>query len=217
MKNLSLQQFNDAAMFFYELTNIKNESFIIENPNSNVLISAPHAIRQMRLGKIKLAEPKTVNYAVILNKLTDCNIIIKAANTNNDANFDESTPYKTRMEKLVNRHNIKFVIDLHSLAPDKEVLVNIGVYFGELLQTEQKKKHFDRLVQIFKLNNLTPSIDMPFAAGPKTIAYHFGKDPDIFAVQLEVNSKLAKPEMGKELNSFINACTQFIEYAQNFV
>ncbi|MCL2177060.1 MAG: hypothetical protein FWB72_03850 [Firmicutes bacterium] len=207
----TVQQFKDKREFLLGLAAHKDETYIIENAASNVLISAPHFVRQVRLGRIKSAEPTTGSLAIILNELTNCNVIIKVANESNDANFDERSVYKTKMRQLIKKHNITKILDLHSLAEGRDEIVNVGIYHGSLLQTPEKEKKFDTLMHHFKTNGLDVRVDNPFAASPRTLTYYFGRDKKLFVTQIESNTKIfTYTDYENVMNNFISAIKNFI-------
>ena len=212
---ITTEEFAQERRCLDKLKKGKEEYLVLEGSDSKFLLSAPHAIGQVRLGMKKGAEPSTASLALVLQKLTNCHAIIKVANENNDANFDEKSVYKTKMEQVVREKDIKFILDLHGLASTRKVLINSGVYHGQLLQTEEKLKHFNKFEDILLGNGFNPIADNPFSGGPLTIAYHFGKDEGIFSIQVEVNSRIFMRSNENRLNRLINALKQFIKYAEN--
>lgn len=72
-----------------------NNSFEFEKGSfTDVIISAPHAVAQTREGKTKNPEPYSGIIAKLLNKYYGYTILYKSKNCNDDANYDENSPYK---------------------------------------------------------------------------------------------------------------------------
>ena len=81
----------------------RNKSFdhvLIEGKNC-VLISAPHGVSQVRLGKPKFCEIGSVATALVLQEKTDSWFLAKTKNNNDDANFDEVSSYKNTIQKIL--------------------------------------------------------------------------------------------------------------------
>ena len=170
---------------------------ILFGENKPFVLSAPHGVTQWREGKIKYAEPGTINTALHLNKICNCHAIIKTKNNHDDANYDPTSEYKTALEKFIKENNIKYVIDLHSLAPHRTCDINVGVAGGKLVETNPEL--YRKLVKMFHDAGFNVYIDVPFFGSPRTIAGSLkNKFEDIWTIQLEVNSKIAWYEEGFE-------------------
>lgn len=96
-----------------------------------VLFSAPHSVEQTRQGRTKPAEPQTAVLAELLHAETGCPILYKTAHCGDDANFDAVSPYKDALADYVSGRGVRFVIDLHQLAPARDVMVDIGTGGGK--------------------------------------------------------------------------------------
>ena len=78
------------------------DSVFIEG-NNYVLISIPHGVDQIRLGKYKVAEIGTIPLGVLLAKYTQSHILIKTKNSYDDANFDLDCDYRKKLKKLIKK------------------------------------------------------------------------------------------------------------------
>ena len=170
---------------------------ILIGEDKPIILSAPHGVTQWREGKIKLAEPGTINTALHLNKICNCHTIIKTKNNHDDANYDPVSEYKTALEKFIQENNIKYVIDLHSLAPHRKCDINVGVDGGKLVETNPNL--YRKFVKNLCDAGFNVYIDVPFYGAPRTIAGSLKKKfKNIWAIQLEINSKIAWYEEGFE-------------------
>ena len=86
----------------------KNNDHVVLLGSNNILISAPHGVSQIRLGKLKVAEIGALATALQIKNSTDCFFIAKTANNNDDANFDEHSAYKNSIRQLIKNNNIKY-------------------------------------------------------------------------------------------------------------
>lgn len=153
--------------------------------NSSVLISAPHGVSQLRLGKLKPAEIGTIQTACIFAKETNSNFIAKTKNNNDDANFDENCAYRKRIAEAIETQKIKYLIDIHGLAKHRPCDINIGINFGQ--NVSKNEKLLISLKNALETANFVVSIDEPFDAGPRTISGYFAKNFGIWSVQIEIN------------------------------
>jgi len=199
--NVTAEEFFNKRQWFYGMKKrTKDEVVYFVNDKSKCILSAPHAIK---LGE-KLSEPASISHVSILAELAKSNSIYK---------INEGNNFNDKLKELITKGNLKFLLDFHSMDAKRKELVCVGTGNGLLLNTDSKKRHFKKLLKIMKANNVDVSVDYPFAADtPHALAYHFGQDPNLFALQLEINSKLGTAEYNKELNASLDAMTKFIYY-----
>ena len=161
------------------------EDFVCFTTNSNILISIPHAVSQIRLGKLKVAEIGTLPFGYLLAQELGANAIIKTKNNNDDANFDEVSSYRDKIEHLVSAKGIKYLVDIHGMKKSRECDVNLGINFGNNIKSNEKL--FTALESELKRAGFSVQIDVPFMAGQRTIAGSFAKRFNIFTLQIEIN------------------------------
>ena len=106
--------------------NKENDHIVLKGKN-NVLISAPHGVSQVRLGKYKYSEIGSLTTALYLFENSNCFLIAKTQNNNDDANFDEKSKYKNSIEKLVENNKIKYISYGINKYEQAEVLEKIGI------------------------------------------------------------------------------------------
>lgn len=83
------------------IINNSQKDHVVINSLANVLISAPHGVRQLRLGKIKGREIGSLATALFLKESTPSSFIAKTGNNNDDANFDEISDYKNSIISII--------------------------------------------------------------------------------------------------------------------
>lgn len=113
----------------------ENENnFNIIYGKSPILLSAPHAVRQNRNGKIKSADTFTGPIVESLCKRTEASGIIRTFNLNDDPNSENSgygLKYKNAILELITRNDIKCVIDIHGCRKDYDFDIDIGINNGK--------------------------------------------------------------------------------------
>ncbi len=164
----------------------KNKDHAIITGNNNILISAPHGVSQVRLGRFKCAEIGSLATALRLKDTTDCYLIAKTKNNNDDANFDVKSKYKDSIRKLIKNNNIKYIIDFHGLAQNRECDVNLGTHLGKNI--ENNEIIFEALKKDLENNHFNVSVDQPFMGGNPTISGTMKNEfKHIWTLQIEIN------------------------------
>lgn len=180
----------------------ENDHFF-KQTNSSVLISAPHGVPQIRLGKFKVAEIGTIPVASIFAENTNSNLLIKTKNNNDDANYDADCQYRKQIENILKTQNIKYLIDIHGLAKFRPCDINLGSNFEQNIK--QNPKLFLSLKNALESAGFSVSIDEPFCAGPQTIAGFFAKNFSIWTVQIEINCDITNnPKNIEKCNHLLN-------------
>ena len=152
----------------------------------NVLLSAPHGVNQVRLGREKFKEIGSLATALYLHKKTKAHLIAKTKNNSDDANFDNDCKYRKTLSKLIEKKEIKYLIDIHGLAKRRECDVNLGIHLGKNIQT--KTSAFEKLKEMLTTDGFSVSIDQPFMAGSQTIAGGMkDKFSYLWTIQIEIN------------------------------
>ena len=188
----------------------KNKDHVVILGKNNILISAPHGVSQVRLGKYKFSEIGALATALALHEKTKSNLIAKTKNNNDDANFDDVSAYKSSIEKLIKENKIKYVIDFHGLSAKRDCDINLGTHLGNNIKTNEKI--FDDLLNSLTENNFITKIDQPFMAGNKTISGSIAnKFPNVWTLQIEINYGITnKAEQFKKLENLLNILTSWI-------
>lgn len=114
MKEEILSLESDFSNNEYYGTNVwTEEKYRVLSGNVPVLLSAPHAVNQIRGEDVRIAERYTGSIVRYLSKSTDSYAIFQLF-THADPNNDEEHNYKNAIINLVELNNIKLLIDIHS-------------------------------------------------------------------------------------------------------
>lgn len=182
--NLNFTQLNNKRKEFMTKNRKKDHAIIVGK--NNILLSAPHGVSQVRLGKHKFSEIGSLATALQLQEETDCHLIAKTQNNFDDANFDEVSAYKNSVEKIINENAIAYVVDFHGLAANRHCDINLGTHLGNNIASN--KMAFKKLYDSLRENGFYTTIDQPFMASRNTISStavrnHVG----LWAIQIEIN------------------------------
>ncbi len=177
--------------------------------NSPLLLSAPHGVSQVRLCKIKVAEIGSARLAIALASQTSTPLIIKTKNKMDDANFDKNCQYRKDMAQYVLSNNIKYILDFHGLASNRECDINLGTNLG--LNVKNNPELFEKIVNILESDGFYVAIDKPFSAPEKTISGAFSSTYGLWTLQIEVNCGITNnPKNINKLDKLISSLTKCI-------
>lgn len=205
-----IQQYQDEIktnnnVFPFEVTP-PVDGFRVISGTKNILLSAPHATRHVRLddagNKItKESDLCTGAIARVLGELTQSTVIFTTHKSPFDPNFfdvddkgtlipDDDTliPYKDRMTKLTQDFRFVVVLDIHGAAEDQTFDVDIGTLEGESLLG--KDQLLPPLKQALNAQGITKLSSNFFSAAEKqTVTKFSAKTLNIPAMQLEINAQ----------------------------
>lgn len=170
----------------------QEEPFWISPGKLPVLVSAPHAVRHYRQKKIKMSDQFTGSIVYLLHKLTACHAIAATKLYGGDPNVDNPCIYKERMAEICSREKIKYVLDIHGAARERDFDVDFGTNSRKTLLA--KTSMLATLEQNFRDFGLSRISHDHFAAtGPNTIANYVARELNIPTVQIEINKQYRVP------------------------
>ncbi len=208
MKNLSFNKLHSDRKKLIDAN--KHKDHILLVGNSDILISAPHGVSQVRLGKYKHCEIGSLTTAVYLQNETKCHLIAKTKNNSDDANFDENSKYKTSIKKLIQEKDIKYLIDIHGLASNRDCDINLGTHIGQNIKNDLDL--FNNLYNSLISNSFNVSIDQPFMAGQQTISGSINNEFNIWTLQVEINCAITnKKENFERYKKLLTILTNWIK------
>lgn len=196
MENRSLLQRLKELEQKFKVNNYKGNSIlpcVVEKyGNVPILLSAPHAVKQIRNKEIKAHEFYTGAIVECLAKQIGCACITKQYliedSTNDDPNTDNAyCSYKTAVNQFFQEHHIKLFVDIHGLSSKRDSIVDICI---------DKRKNVKDMQIVFDLQKCieskfginTCSIDKYFSAFSDNIMSKWVySNFDISAIELELN------------------------------
>lgn len=190
-----LQQIKDVEQKFKENDYKGNSlySCMVEKYGDlPILLSASHAVKQIRNGEIKAHEFYTGAIVECLAKQSGCSCITKQYLIENTINDDPNTDnaycsYKTAINQFLQEHEIKLFVDIHGLSSKRDSIVDICIDKGKNVNDMTYVSTLQKCIENeFGVN--TSSIDKYFSAFSdnimsKWIHSNFG----ISALELEIN------------------------------
>lgn len=192
---------------------INEEDFNIVIRNNGVILSAPHATKQIRNGKVKKCETKTKYIVDKVAKKTNCCCIYKTMCLGDDANYDDYSYYRQKCSQVINEQNIKFLLDVHGMAAEREEDICIGIANGKNINgREDILENITRRFRKHKFEKV--SIDIPFSSsGNNCVSSYIHDKCGIFTLQIEINYKyLSSVYPEYDLMRIVDAFKDVVEY-----
>ena len=186
-----------------------DESFILLPGRGTVMISAPHSAEQTRLGAPKTAERQTGVLALLLHDALNCPVIYKTRNCGDDVNYDPQSPYKDALTEYIAASGVRFLLDLHQLAPRRPEKIDLGTGgFRNLTRTDA----LNVVLKEFTQRNLgTVQLGIPFdASAPNTVSSHVRRICGIQCLQVEINSVLLNDGLDGTFGSVFEALKECV-------
>ena len=190
----------------------ENKGFEIEKGNIPIILSAPHCVLQTRNGKIKQEEGETGAIVQIIAKKAQCYAIFKTTHQNDDANYDiDKNMYKENLREIINRENIKLLLDFHGAKNENAFDIEIGTDEGKNIN--QKKYIVTELKEKLNKQNIFNIVEnQKFKASSiHTISKYIHETTHIPCIQLEITGRYRYIENLEGINKLIIGIENFIE------
>ena len=205
-------QFNFSQFISHRRDFLKensHKSFAIQSGHGGVMLSAPHGVSQVRLGRRKFEEPGSLSFMLEVAKRTGAPFIAKTRNCDDDANFDENCEYKNELKKFVQTNQIKFLLDFHGLSKKRDVDINFGTHLGQNVKSNESL--FEELNKKLQDASFMTTIDNPFWGGAQTISGSLAEQTKIWTLQVEINCKYTNyKENVSELEKLLKIFEEFV-------
>ncbi len=197
------QEAMELLEYFFDMVE-HPESFVLLEGKGRVMLSAPHAVLQTREGRLKQAERYTGMLCLLLNRHERVPCIYKSRNMDDDANYDPWSPYRDALCGYLQSHEIRCVLDLHQLSPNRPMALCIGTGQGAHLNGLAEAVSCVR--NAFECFGLSPvTLDDPFSASrPYTVSAVVAR-MGIPSLLLELNSALLMEDSARERFSDVYA------------
>ena len=188
------------------------------NFRGNVMLSAPHAVNQLRKGSIKYAEAYTGSMTEYLSDTHLICSITKTLNENDDANFDDTSKYRDEAVKLIKENGIKFLIDIHGASESRDFDIEIGTARGRNINyNDEIVDMFFTLAREYDYSKI--NVDELFTASNKnTVSSYVNEKTGIYSIQLEINKKYRSPDTEpEEFEKMLKFLSHFIVIIDNYL
>ncbi len=186
---------------YQEFASEKQHAFRYISGRNRILISAPHGAVHLRDNKSKEEDEFTSAIARWVALRTSSHVLYLRRKVDYDANWDDDCPYKQKLESIIRENDIKFVLDIHGAAANRDFGIALGTMRGRSCPESQKKT----IIQVFRSEGFDKNaqglkrldIDEVFTGRGKddalTITRYVSDQLNISAAQFEINASLRIP------------------------
>lgn len=197
-------------IFQLERDNIP-ELIHFEQGSIPILLSAPHTVNFLKEdGNFKMREGYTKAIVKYLAQKTGAFLMIKENSDGIDPNKIEMEDYKRQLLEIIEKHQIRLVLDIHGAASHHDFALEIGSLDG----VSAKPQAIESLKNALKNQGITSVAENnPFKGGGITKTVH--SNTKIEVLQLEINRDyrdLSHPEklfyLCKSLENFLKSFPQ---------
>ena len=120
----------ETAVSYTTLAPAGEASFTYQPGDVPILISAPHATVHLRCQRLKGEEEFTGALAQFLAEKTGVHALYSHYRSLGDPNWDRHSPYKQRLQEIVQSNDIRFVLDLHGMSNKYKIGLALGTMNG---------------------------------------------------------------------------------------
>lgn len=205
-----------------ELSDFQRQIFQLERDNTPelihfeqgsipILLSAPHTVNFLKEdGNFKMREGYTKAIVKYLAQKTGAFLMIKENSDGIDPNKIEMEDYKRQLLEIIEKHQIRLVLDIHGAALHHDFVIEIGSLDG----VGARVQTIESLKTALKDQGIAPVAEnSPFKGGGITKTVH--GNTNIEVLQLEINRNyrdLTHPEklfyLCKSLEKFLKSFPQ---------
>ena len=212
MNTIDSAELSDFQRQIFQLERDNTPELIhFEKGTTSILLSAPHTVNFLKEdGNFKMREGYTKAIVKYLAQKTGAFILIKENSDGIDPNKPEMEAYKYQLLEIIEKYQIKLVLDIHGAASHHDFALEIG----SLDSASAKPETIKALKSALKNKGIAPVAENhPFKGGGITKAVH--NNTKIEVLQLEINRNyrdLTHPEklfhLCKSLENFLKSFPQ---------
>ena len=212
MNTIDSAELSDFQRQIFQLERDNTPELIhFEKGTTSILLSAPHTVNFLKEdGNFKMREGYTKAIVKYLAQKTAAFILIKENSDGIDPNKPEMEAYKYQLLEIIEKYQIKLVLDIHGAASHHDFALEIG----SLDSASAKPETIKALKSALKNKGIAPVAENhPFKGGGITKAVH--NNTKIEVLQLEINRNyrdLTHPEklfhLCKSLENFLKSFPQ---------
>lgn len=176
--------------------------FTVVKGERPVMVSAPHAVSQMREGRVKPSDDFTGALTLAVAKLSGCSAIVASRYNACDPNWDsyERCAYKQELASFVRKNGIVAVLDIHGVPSASPDAIEVGSADGQSVLALPGADQFacdflrDHLAEHVSRRGKTISLNARHAArGQNTVTRAISRECSIAALQLEISTPFRVP------------------------
>ena len=163
-----------------------------------ILLSAPHGTVHTRLRKPKQEDEYTSGFAKLIAEMANAHVLYTRYRSLTDPNWYPNTSYKKILQRIIERENIRFVLDIHGVAEHRRFGIALGTLSGKSCPQHRDLiiRHLERFGFSQDADDVLQRLDLDrmFTAegikGQETITRFVSKRLAVPAAQFELHPAL---------------------------
>lgn len=159
-----------------------------------VLVSAPHAVKQLRNGRMKLQDGMTGGIVEYLAERFKLYRITRIWSANDDPNFaddERSAAYREEVARIIETAGIEWVFDIHGCRDEHGFDMDIGINNGGNLACGREE--IEELVDFWRDEGLDVRIDERFRAARLNVVSNYAhRRTGVNCLQVELAGSVRK-------------------------
>lgn len=186
-------------------------NFEVYEGNVPVLVSAPHAVKQLREGRIKRQDGLTGGIVEYLIEEYGLYGITRLWSVEDDPNFaddERSVAYRDKVAEIVDEVGIKWTFDIHACRDAYGFDMDVGINGGGNLACDREE--VERMVDFWREEGLDVRIDAKFkAAWSNTVSNYVHRKTGVNCVQLELAEGVRRGD--EKMEKFLRGFEKVLE------
>lgn len=176
--------------------------FIVVEGELPVMVSAPHAVSQLREGRVKPSDDFTGAMALAVAELSGCSAIVASRYDARDPNWDpfESCAYKQALARVIGERGIVAVLDIHGIPSAAPDAIEVGSADGQTVLALPGADEYacrllrEKLDEHLIRQRKTISLNVRHAArGHNTVTRAISRECNVAALQIEIATPFRVP------------------------
>ena len=195
MENVA-ERINKSELIYSKnqyMGDFSNQIFVERFGDTPILLSAPHATKQMRKGQLKLQEFNTGAITMELAKELNCYFISKnyslPNNLEDDTNSEKNCIYKRELSTFLKDNKINFFVDFHGMSSNRDSIIDICVNSEININYNKSDVNLKNIIDS-SFGKESASIDKYFRAKTDTVLSNWvHTNHNIPSLEIEINGK----------------------------
>jgi len=160
-----------------------------------IIITAPHATKAMRNGKLRFSDGGgTAALAHLLNALTGVTVMYSTYASPSDPNYYNDNAFKAKLKQLIIDKQPRLVLDIHASHAFRPYDIDFGTLHGRSIKGQDTL--IPTLIEHLKIQGIDNFSANYFAASSQDTITKWAYQLGVPSIQLEINKTWLTPDKG---------------------
>lgn len=172
----------------YEGSSVMDSILVREGCRADLVLTAPHAVAQIRAGRTKLAERGTGGLAMALAAVSDVRAVCAVGRQSGDPAWDARNGFKNALADLAPMP--RYLVDLHGMRDSHGLDIDLGLGAAP---DSRMTSLCEGLSEAFRAQGLRAGVNNVFKGDRGETLTSWAQRRSISAVQIEIAARLRPP------------------------